>query len=102
MLADGFLEDGMHGIPERVITDFIRDNFVFDGTTVDPATSFLESGLIDSTGILEIVLFVEEAFGITVEDDEVIPEHFDSVHRLAAYVRRKLQATQPSVAVHHP
>lgn len=88
----------MDGTTERIIADFIRENFVFDGTEVDPGASFLDSGLIDSTGILEIVLFVEETFGITVEDDEVLPEHFDSVHRLAAYVHRKLAEAQPSVA----
>jgi acyl carrier protein len=98
MLNAGHLEDGMQGTPECVIADFIRDNFVFDGTAVDPEASFLESGLIDSTGILELVLFVEETFGITVADDEVIPEHFDSVRRLAAYVRRKLAEERPSVA----
>jgi acyl carrier protein len=88
----------MQGSPERIIADFIQENFVFDGTTVDRDASFLDSGLIDSTGILEIVLFVEETFGIAVEDDEVLPEHFDSVRRLAAYVHRKLAEAQPSVA----
>lgn len=88
----------MDGTTERVIADFIRENFVFDGTEVDPGASFLDSGLIDSTGILEVVLFVEERFGIAVADEEVIPEHFDSVRRLTAYVRRKLAEAQPSVA----
>lgn len=88
----------MDGTTERIIADFIRENFVFDSTEVDPGASFLDSGLIDSTGILEVVLFVEDRFGIAVADEEVIPEHFDSVHRLAAYVRRKLAEAQPSVA----
>lgn len=92
----------MQGTPERIIADFIRENFVFDGPAVDPEASFLESGLIDSTGILEIVLFVEETFGITVADDEVIPEHFDSVRRLAAYVRRKLAEARSSLATRAP
>jgi acyl carrier protein len=92
----------MQGSPERIIANFIQENFVFDGTTVDPDASFLDSGLIDSTGILEIVLFVEETFGITVEDDEVLPEHFDSVHRLAAYVRRKLTEARSSLATRAP
>lgn len=88
----------MDGTTEQIIADFIRENFVFDGSEIDPDASFLDSGLIDSTGILEIVLFVEERFGIAVADEEVIPEHFDSVHRLAAYVRRQLAEAQPSVA----
>ncbi len=92
----------MDGTTERIIANFIRENFVFDGAEVDPDVSFLDSGLIDSTGILEVVLFVEERFGIAVADDEVIPEHFDSVRRLAAYVRRKLAEVRPSMPAPAP
>lgn len=78
----------------NTIAAYIQSNFVFDERDVGVDESFLESGLIDSTGILEIVLFLEETFGITVEDEEVIPEHFDSIARLAAYVQRKRMHTQ--------
>ena len=44
---------------------------------------------MDSTGVLELVMFVEETFGIAVEDQEIVPENFDSVSRLAAYIRQK-------------
>jgi acyl carrier protein len=72
------------------ILDFIRENFVYDqiDNLADDA-SFLEHGVVDSTGVLELVLFVEEAFGIEVDDDDVIPANFDSVAALAAYVARQ-------------
>ena len=51
--------------------------------------SFLEKEIIDSTGVLELVSFVEERFGIQVSDEELIPDNFDSVNKLGEYVRRK-------------
>jgi acyl carrier protein len=72
------------------LTEFIHDNFVFDDSTIAVDASFLDSGLIDSTGVLEVVLFLEETFGIAVDDDDVLPEHFDSIARLTAYVTGKL------------
>jgi acyl carrier protein len=51
--------------------------------------SFLEGGLIDSTGVLELVLFVEETFGIKVEDEELIPDNFDSVNRIVEFAKSK-------------
>jgi acyl carrier protein len=76
------------------IREFIESDFVFDDTSVAPDASLLDSGLVDSTGILEVVLFLEEAFEISVQDEEVLPENFDSIERLAKYVERKL-ATAP-------
>ncbi|WP_258868246.1 acyl carrier protein [Alkalilimnicola ehrlichii] len=62
--------------------------------TDDPAAladddSFLEQGIIDSTGIMEVIFFLEEEFGIRVDDDELIPENLDSVNRIARFVQRK-------------
>lgn len=51
--------------------------------------SFLQSGIVDSLGILDLVTFVEERFGVAVEDDEVVPDNFDSVDGLARYIRAK-------------
>ena len=77
---------------EAKIREFIFENFMIGGNEedLDNEDSFLEKGVIDSTGILELVMFVEETYDIEVEDDEVIPENFDSVNKLGAYVRRKL------------
>lgn len=58
----------------------------------DDDDSFMETGIIDSTGVLELVSFVEERFDIEVRDDELIPENLDSANNLTRYVTRKLSA----------
>jgi acyl carrier protein len=76
---------------EARIRRYILDNFLFtqDESQLHDDASFLEEGILDSTGVLELVMFVEENFGIQVEDEEIIPENFDSVKQLADYVRSK-------------
>ena len=77
------------------ITDQIRshilDSFLFtsDNGRLKNDASFLEEGIVDSTGVLELVMFVEDKFDITVEDEEILPDNFDSVNALANYVQRK-------------
>lgn len=76
---------------ERQIHGFIVENFLFgkaDGLGGDD--SLLGKGVIDSTGVLELVTFLQERFSITVEDDEVTPENIDSIHSLVGYVAKKL------------
>ncbi|HEB50642.1 MAG TPA: acyl carrier protein [Desulfobulbus sp.] len=75
----------------NTIRRFIFDNFLFDAGEDDLGNddSFLEQGIIDSTGVLELVEWLEETFSISVDDEELIPENLDSVNRLAAYVARK-------------
>lgn len=51
--------------------------------------SFLDSGLIDSTGILEIIAFLEDEYDITIKDDEMIPENLDSVERIVAFLEKR-------------
>lgn len=77
---------------EKQIGQYIADNFLFseNGYQLPDDTSFLEEGIVDSTGVLELVMFVEETFNVTVEDEEIMPENFDSVSRLAAYIHRKI------------
>lgn len=73
------------------IKNFIAENYLFssNGFNMDDEESFLEAGVVDSLGVLELVTFVEESFGITVPDDDVIPANFDSVDKLSAYIDRK-------------
>jgi acyl carrier protein len=75
------------------IKQYIAENFLFsdDGYQLSESASFLEEGIVDSTGVLELVMFVEETFAIVVEDEEIVPENFDSVAQLAGYVQRKTQ-----------
>ena len=77
---------------EEQIRRYVADNFLFSDNECGLAqdTSFLEEGIIDSTGVLELVMFVEETFNLTVEDNEIVPENLDSIAQLAAYIRRKL------------
>jgi acyl carrier protein len=76
---------------EKKIRDFIVENFLFgeaDGNLSDD-DSLLDKGVIDSTGVLELVSFLESSFGIQVEDEELIPENLDSISNVSAYVLRK-------------
>lgn len=77
---------------EQAIKDYVAENFLFsdDGYNLPDDVSFLEEGIVDSTGVLELILFVEETYGITVANEDVLPENFDSVTNLAAFIRRKL------------
>lgn len=72
------------------MTAFIVENFLFGNAADAPArdASFMETGLIDSTGILELVTHLEATYGITVADDQLVPENLDSVANIAAFVAR--------------
>ena len=79
---------------EAQIRSHILEDFLFtkDETKLRDTDSFLEEGIVDSTGVLELVMFVEEQFGVHVDDEDIVPENFDSVERLARYVRQKTGA----------
>lgn len=76
---------------EAQIRDFLARNVLFsDGTfPYDDDASFLEEGIIDSVAIMEVVFFVEETFAIAIEDHEIVPDNFDSVNKLTAFIRAK-------------
>ena len=76
---------------EHKIRAFIAENILFsdNGYPHPDDASYLEEGIVDSMGIMELVMFVEDQFGITVEDEELVPDNFDSVSRLATYIRAK-------------
>jgi len=73
---------------------FIVDNFLFgqDDQGLGPDDSLLDRGVIDSTGVMELVLFLEQQFGVKVEDTELVPENLDSIERICAFIDRKLGA----------
>lgn len=76
------------------IKKFIANNFLFsdDTTAIDDEQSLMQTGVLDSTGVLELIQFVEETFGIKVPDEDMLPANFDSVRAIASYVQRKQQA----------
>lgn len=82
---------------EQQIKAYVATNFLFsdNGYPYADDTSFLEEGIIDSTGVLELVLFVEEIFGFDVPDSDLTPQNFDSITNLASYIRTKMFAPQP-------
>lgn len=73
------------------IKQYIAENFLFssNGFSLDEDESFLEAGVVDSLGVVELVAFVEETYGIDVPDDDIVPDNFDSVDNLAAYIARR-------------
>jgi len=79
---------------QRTIRKFIIENYLFgaDSPGLLPATSFLESGVIDSTGILELIQFVEATFGVHVADTEMVPENLDSLDNIGRFVTRKMSS----------
>jgi acyl carrier protein len=70
---------------------FVTDTFLFGDASqiVSEDSSLIEAGIVDSTGVLELVAFVEDAFGIQVADAEIVPANFDSIARIAGYVAGK-------------
>ena len=76
---------------QSIVKDFIIENFRFGDTsvTIDPEESLIEAGFIDSTGVLELVAFLEERFGITVADDDIVPANLDSLAAIGRYVAVK-------------
>lgn len=76
---------------ESRVRAYVVDRFLFGKGSDKLGTedSFLEKGLIDSTGILEVVMFLEEHFAIKVQDEDLVPENLDSLGRIARFVKRK-------------
>jgi len=79
------------------IGKYIKDNILFgDGEKLSEDVSFQESGILDSTGFLELITFVEERFGIKITDGELIPENFDTLRKMSGFVEQKLIARTPA------
>ncbi|MBN1125261.1 MAG: acyl carrier protein [Sedimentisphaerales bacterium] len=75
----------------EVIRNFIVETFLFgEEGDLEDHTSFLESGIIDSTGILELITFLEETYGIKIQDDELIPDNLDSLQNVVAFLDKKV------------
>lgn len=73
------------------ISAFITDNLLLGRSAdVAGASSYLEAGIIDSTGVLELVQFLEETFGFSVRDEEMVPDNLDSLSKLETFVGKKL------------
>lgn len=85
----------MDKVPTSTVTDviitFIKENFIRgrSQTEISPDESLIDSRIIDSTGILELVMFLEEKYSIKIEDEELIPENLDTVNNLKKFLESK-------------
>jgi acyl carrier protein len=84
----------MNVLIAQEIRGFVVANFLFgqEGGSLSEEQSFLETGIIDSTGVLELVAFLEQRYGISVDDRELLPENLDSISNVTRYVTRKTGA----------
>jgi len=76
---------------ENKIREFVLKNYLFttEASALASEASFMQNGVMDSTGILELIMFLHDEFGIDVHDDEMIPENLDSVNNVVAFVTQK-------------
>jgi len=80
----------------ETVKAYVVENFLFgDDRRIRPDTDFLECGILDSTGVLELVGFLEEKFGIRVEDEELVPDNMNSLEKIALYISKKTGKNQP-------
>ena len=79
---------------QKAIHDHIVNNILFgDAERLQEDVSFQESGILDSTGFLELIAFVEEKYGLDIADEELVPENFDTLRKMARFVDNKLGVT---------
>ena len=77
----------------ETVKQFVVEKFLFgDNDGFQEETSLLEEGIIDSTGILELVMFLEETYGIKIEDEELVPQNMDSLQNIARFLDSKLNS----------
>ena len=77
---------------QEKVREFVTSNFyVANPASLQNAESLLDSGVMDSTGVLELIAFIEETYGITIEDSEMLPENLDSIDRVSDFVARKIK-----------
>jgi acyl carrier protein len=75
---------------QREIHNYIVDKILFDdGEKLDEDLSFQDNGILDSTGFLELITYIEEKFGIRISDRELIPENFDTLRKVSGFVQNK-------------
>ncbi len=75
----------------QILRNFVIDNFLYADrdTQLNDDDSFSDKGIVDSTGVLELITYVESEFGIRVSDEEIIPDNFDSLEKLTRYIQTK-------------
>jgi acyl carrier protein len=92
----------MHHDISATVRRFIGENFMFreEVQALPENASLLDAGIIDSTGVLELVCFLESTFGIEIADEEMLPENLDSLGAISSYVKRKVDPRQAPRLAH--
>lgn len=81
---------------QDTVKTFIIDNFFYgEDADISPETSFIEHNIIDSTGILEVVSFLQDTFNVVISDDEMLPENLDSLKNIEQFLIRKMNGKSP-------
>lgn len=77
---------------KKALKEFIAETFMIgdEGEQLGDSDSFMQNGIIDSTGVLELASFIEQEYGFSIEDDEMTPGNLDSLNNLVSYISRKL------------
>ena len=77
---------------KNIVNQFIKNNFLFSDQkeNIDENMSLYENRIVDSTGVLEVVDFLEETFGIKIEDDELVPDNLDSIKKISKFIQKKI------------
>jgi len=90
----------MHHDISGTVRRFIGENFMFreEVDSLADGASLLDAGIIDSTGVLELVCFLESTFGIQIADEEMLPGNLDSIAAISAYVQRKIEPLRAQLA----
>jgi len=81
------------------VRSFILENFLYvTGKQVADTTSLMDEQIVDSTGLLELIMFLEETYGIKIEDEELTPQNLDTIENIERFVTAKLAASQATQA----
>jgi len=100
LVSGPILNSDMHHDISGTVRRFIGENFMFreEVDSLADGASLLDAGIIDSTGVLELVCFLESTFGIQIADEEMLPENLDSIAAIGAYVQRKIEPLRAQLA----
>jgi acyl carrier protein len=85
----------MTGALHDTIRDFILENYLFttDRSALGLDDSLLGRGIVDSTGMLEVIFFIEERLGVSMKDEDMLPDNLDSVNKIARFVESRRQSS---------
>jgi len=79
---------------EPIIRAFIAENYIFDSLQPGSSDSLTQMGILDSMGVLELIMFIEERFGFKIPDEDTLPENLDTIGNIVRYIERRREAVK--------